>query len=119
MTDNSDCDDGDGDVNPDAVEVCDELDVDEDCSGAAEEAVPVVDTATLTLYYVDGDTDGYGDEDDPGTLYCDLPSASPRTTPTAMMPRMGSTPAPRCATTSMWTRTARVWRTMTTWSSTP
>ena len=71
LLENTDCDDGDAAVNPDATEVCDELDVDEDCSGAADNDDPDVDTATQTLFYTDGDGDSYGDEIDPGTLYCD------------------------------------------------
>ncbi len=54
-----DCDDDDAAVNPDAVEVCDDQDTDEDCSGAADDADPgVTDPA---LRYFDGDGDGYGD----------------------------------------------------------
>jgi hypothetical protein len=71
FTDNSDCDDGDAAVNPDAVEVCDELDVDEDCSGTADNEDSDVDSATQSVFYADGDGDGFGNELDPGTLYCD------------------------------------------------
>ena len=74
VTDNTDCDDATTEVNPGATEVCDELDVDEDCSGAADDADAGVDTATQTLFYVDSDGDGYGDLDDSGTLYCDPPT---------------------------------------------
>jgi hypothetical protein len=73
--DRFDCDDGDADVNPDATEVCDADDVDEDCSGAADDADPGVDPGTQALAYTDGDGDGYGDVDATGVLYCDLPSA--------------------------------------------
>ena len=71
FTENSDCDDGDAAVNPDATEICDELNVDEDCSGAADNDDPDVDSATQSVFYTDGDGDGYGNELDPGTLYCD------------------------------------------------
>lgn len=71
LPDNSDCDDGDSAVNPDATEVCDELDVDEDCSGAADNADPGADVASQSLFYTDADGDGYGDLDDTGSLYCD------------------------------------------------
>ena len=46
-----DCDDGNADAFPGAPEVCDDG-VDQDCDGA---------DATSTLYYEDGDGDGYGD----------------------------------------------------------
>ena len=49
----TDCDDSDGDVNPDATEVCNE--VDDDCDGDTDEDV-------IETYYLDGDEDGYGDE---------------------------------------------------------
>jgi hypothetical protein len=53
-----DCDDSDPAVNPDAVEVCDDLDTDEDCSGYADDDDPGVTDAELR--YVDNDSDGYG-----------------------------------------------------------
>jgi hypothetical protein len=49
-----DCDDGDDDVNPLAVETCDERD--EDCDGEVDEGV------TLT-WWADVDADGFGDAD--------------------------------------------------------
>ena len=48
-----DCDDDDPEINPDAVEECDE--VDEDCDG-------VVDNGVTTTYFPDLDSDTYGDE---------------------------------------------------------
>ncbi len=74
VTDNTDCDDADIDVNPAATEVCDDADVDEDCSGDADDADAGVDTSTQTTFFADADSDGYGDDSDPGTLYCDPPS---------------------------------------------
>lgn len=53
VVDSTDCDDGDGYVNPSATEVCDG--VDNDCSGVVDD----VTTAVLT-WYEDGDADGYG-----------------------------------------------------------
>ncbi len=51
--DNStDCDDENGDVNPGASEICDEID--NDCSGT------INDNISLTTFYLDGDADGYG-----------------------------------------------------------
>ena len=74
VTDNTDCDDGDGDVHPDATEICDADDVDEDCAGGADDADVNVDPATQTLGYPDTDGDGYGNADVGGVLYCDFPS---------------------------------------------
>lgn len=49
-----DCDDGAEALNPDAVEVCDNID--NDCNGFVDD-----DLDTFT-YYIDSDGDGYGDE---------------------------------------------------------
>ncbi|MCP4805385.1 MAG: hypothetical protein GY913_09230 [Proteobacteria bacterium] len=46
-----DCDDGDVDIHPDAVEVCDEID--NDCDGSVDEEV-------ATTWFEDLDQDGYG-----------------------------------------------------------
>ncbi len=75
LSDNTDCDDGDDDINPGATEVCDEDDVDEDCSGYADDDDSGVDSASQTAWYVDADEDGFGDEDDGGVAYCDDPSS--------------------------------------------
>ena len=69
-----DCDDTAADINPSATEVCDDADVDEDCSGDADDADPGVDPASQTTTYPDADGDGYGDASDPGTAACDPPS---------------------------------------------
>ena len=53
VTDSSDCDDSDYDINPGVDETCDG--VDNDCDGAVDEGF---DTTTL---YADADGDGYGD----------------------------------------------------------
>jgi len=50
LADNSDCDDGDADINPDADEVCDEID--NNCDGEADEGV-------TTTFYGDADGDSY------------------------------------------------------------
>ncbi|MFZ5477659.1 MAG: MopE-related protein [Myxococcota bacterium] len=69
VADPTDCDDADAAVNPEAVEVCDDADTDEDCSGAADDADPgVTDPAT---FYTDADDDGLGDAGAP-VLACDL-----------------------------------------------
>jgi hypothetical protein len=51
VTDNTDCDDGDGAINPAAAEVCD---------GADNNCVGGVDEGLLLLYYQDLDEDGFG-----------------------------------------------------------
>ncbi len=51
-----DCDDFDRDVNPDASEICNEID--DDCDGTTDEGV-------TTTYYADLDGDGWGDESNP------------------------------------------------------
>ncbi len=65
-----DCDDDDANVNPDALEICDPNDVDENCNGVADETDPTVTDAEL--YHPDDDGDGYG-SDDPmlAALLCD------------------------------------------------
>ncbi len=49
-----DCDDGDAAVNPDAVELCNDLD--DNCNDE-------VDEGALSTFYADLDEDGYGDDD--------------------------------------------------------
>ena len=51
-TNNTDCDDGDGAINPGATEVCDG--VDNNCNSLIDDGL------TFTNYYVDGDGDGFG-----------------------------------------------------------
>ena len=68
-----DCDDSDADVNPDASEVCDADDVDEDCSGDADDADSGVTDATT--WYTDSDGDGYGDAG-ASTTACDQPTGT-------------------------------------------
>ncbi|MCB9745531.1 MAG: hypothetical protein H6740_23330 [Alphaproteobacteria bacterium] len=62
-----DCDDADGEIHPDADEVCDG--VDNNCDGEVDEAT-AVDALT---FYADLDMDGYGDVDNP-TVACTAPS---------------------------------------------
>ncbi len=71
VSDSTDCDDADGAVNPDEAEVCDASDVDEDCSGAADDD----DGGAMgqTDGYLDDDADGSGDAD-ASLAACDLPS---------------------------------------------
>ena len=55
----TDCDDADPAVSPDAVEVCDDDNIDEDCSGVAEDA-----TVGTSTFFRDADGDTYGLPDD-------------------------------------------------------
>ncbi len=52
---NTDCDDADAAVSPDATEVCNA--VDDDCDGTTDEASAV----DAPIWYADADVDGYGD----------------------------------------------------------
>ena len=68
-----DCNDADAEVNPDATEVCDDLDIDEDCNGSADN-----DDSGATgksTWYTDADGDGYG-LDGTDVEYCDPPAAT-------------------------------------------
>ena len=68
VADATDCDDTDKKINPDEDEVCDELDVDEDCDGAVDD-----DDSSVTgqsTWYTDADLDGFGDAGST-TLACD------------------------------------------------
>ncbi len=69
-----DCDDTDPAVHPDAQEVCDDADVDEDCDGAADDADEGVDATTRSTWHADGDGDGHGDPT-ATTEACDLPGS--------------------------------------------
>jgi predicted outer membrane repeat protein len=57
IAESGDCDDGDEDINPDVIEVCDDLD--NDCDGDTDEG----DAADATLWYRDRDADDFGDPD--------------------------------------------------------
>ena len=86
-----DCDDTRSDVNPAAIEVCDELDVDEDCNGTWDEACPlefdlgdadlIVDMATdeASQMGLFGFAVAAGDVDEDGVpeLFISAPTESP------------------------------------------
>ncbi len=66
-----DCDDTDPAIHPNATEVCDAADRDEDCDGLADDADPNVDPTTQRTVYTDTDGDGLGDAVAPVAV-CDL-----------------------------------------------
>ena len=72
----TDCDDERADVNPEAPEVCDELDTDENCNGSADDLDPEINTTSQTVFYWDFDKDEYGDEEHTGVRYCEDPSTA-------------------------------------------
>ncbi len=68
-----DCDDSRPAINPDAQEVCDSSDTDEDCDGNADDDDGSSAASGKTTYYADADGDTYGNADDPEKL-CDSAS---------------------------------------------
>ncbi len=66
-----DCNDADAGISPDAVELCDADNVDEDCDGAADDADPG-GAEGATDFWADADNDGYGNPD-VGVTACDAP----------------------------------------------
>ncbi len=67
LADSTDCDDANSAVNPGAAEICDPLDVDEDCDGLSDDSDP---SATgQSPFHQDADGDGYGG--DSLGLFCD------------------------------------------------
>ena len=70
----TDCDDSRADVHPDATEVCDALDVDEDCDGLSDDLDDSVDLADASTWFPDADADGFGDAAHAGEPHCDDPS---------------------------------------------
>ncbi len=73
VTDATDCDDTRPDINPGAIEVCNDLD--DDCDTLIDDADDSLDATTGTAFYTDADGDGYGD--DALALYaCDAPAGT-------------------------------------------
>lgn len=66
----TDCDDANAAINPGADEVCDPLDIDENCNLVSDEDDP--DVTDATIYHPDFDGDGYGNSDpNENTLLCE------------------------------------------------
>ena len=108
MDNGDDCNDLDAAINPGATEVCDADAVDEDCSGAADDADENVDPASQMSWCPDADTDGYGDVDGTATLSCAPISGQVADNTDCDDGNADVNPArPRSATRPTWTRTAR------------
>lgn len=71
-TNHSDCNDANANIRPNAQEICDVNDVDEDCDGLSDDADPSV-TGKLT-YYPDADHDNFGSSSAAGIAYCNPPA---------------------------------------------
>ncbi len=67
----ADCDDTASGVHPNATEVCDAANVDEDCDGLADDLDGSVSTSSKTAFYIDSDGDAFGTEVSPSAR-CDL-----------------------------------------------
>jgi len=72
VDDDTDCDDRNGDVHPDATEVCNG--VDDDCDYSLDDDDSSLDTSTASTWYADSDADLYGDAGS-STIACDQPSS--------------------------------------------
>ncbi|MCP4805196.1 MAG: C-type lectin domain-containing protein [Proteobacteria bacterium] len=73
VSDNTDCDDANADVNPGETEACN--DVDDDCDGLVDDDDDSVAAATQSTWYDDADSDGYGDPD-ANSLACVAPAGT-------------------------------------------
>ncbi|MEY3209695.1 MAG: hypothetical protein RIT28_176 [Pseudomonadota bacterium] len=62
VLDDSDCDDADEEVHPEATEVCD--DADNNCDGLTDDDDPALDLTTASTWYRDLDGDGHGNVND-------------------------------------------------------
>jgi large repetitive protein len=56
-----DCNDGNANINPDAVEICDLID--NNCNDRVDDDDPGIDLATATTWYLDADGDSYGGDE--------------------------------------------------------
>ncbi|MBD0832008.1 MopE-related protein, partial [Aestuariibaculum sediminum] len=62
VTNNLDCNDNDANINPDVTEICDGID--NNCDGEVDEGLQLID------YYIDADSDGYGDANATPIIVC-------------------------------------------------
>ena len=60
IDDDTDCDDADEAVHPDATEICNGID--DDCDGLVDGDDASLDTTTMGEFYLDADGDGHGDD---------------------------------------------------------
>ncbi|MEL6345369.1 MAG: putative metal-binding motif-containing protein [Myxococcota bacterium] len=74
VTNNSDCDDDNDLISPDATEICNFAD--DNCDGLTDDDDPALDLSTGLDYYPDADLDGYGDQTDPGVRRCVGPTGT-------------------------------------------
>ncbi len=70
VDDSTDCDDTNPAINPGMTEVCDDRNLDEDCSGTSDNNDP--GAIGTVAYFVDGDGDTYGSTT--SSNFCDIPS---------------------------------------------
>ncbi|MDP6947326.1 MAG: putative metal-binding motif-containing protein, partial [Myxococcota bacterium] len=61
LEDNTDCDDGNSTVHPNALEICDQID--NNCNGLIDDADPNLDPGATTRWFIDADGDGLGSPD--------------------------------------------------------
>ncbi len=73
LDNDQDCNDESLLINPDATEVCDPFDIDENCNELADDQDPELDTSTHSVYFQDDDGDGWG-RDDSNRSQCNTPS---------------------------------------------
>lgn len=71
VADASDCNDNNASVRVGGTEVCDALNVDEDCDGLSDDADPTVSGVGKVAFYADADADSYGDVASAPQLACD------------------------------------------------
>ncbi|MBK9733092.1 MAG: putative metal-binding motif-containing protein [Chitinophagaceae bacterium] len=71
---NTDCNDGNGIINPSAIEICNSID--DNCNGTADDGL------TFITYYADTDNDGFGNLLDAGNSLCVNPGTGFTTTNT-------------------------------------